>query len=486
MRSHSLRFRMTLWYAGVLGLCVTLAGAAMYIGLATYMERSLRNSLRAEARGIGENFLTLWKQRGEAFALSEINDYAPDIQSRYLRVTRPDGTVLYLSHPPKDGSFNPATVPMWKTPLAPGQGDSTTVRAPKRVVLERLGYDAGDGHVYIIEAGASYQSIALVLHGLMLIFLIGIPGVVAVTVAGGYVIMRQGLAPVREITEHAERISSRTFSERLPVMNTGDELESLSLSLNRMITRLEGAFDHINRFSADVAHELRTPLAILRGELEAVARQRQLSPDLLETIGSTLEEVDRLTRIVEHLLIISRLDAGEALMTSRVNLGEMTASIVEQMKLLAEEKAIAIKQSIAAEVEVEGDPLRLGQAVVNLLDNAIKYTPQGGRVEVAVGKSHDRALITVVDTGGGIASDALPHIFERFYRTDRARARDSGGAGLGLSIVKAICSAHSGAVRVESSESLGSQFTIELPLAQPAPMAANGDTRQAAGALRSS
>ena len=486
MRSHSLRFRMTLWYAGLLGLCVTLAGIAVYVGLATYMERSLRNSLREESRGIAENFLTLWKQRGEPFALSELNDYGADIRSRYLRVSRPDGTVLYLSRPPQDAGFNPGEVPMWKTALAPGTRESTTVFAPQRVVLERLGYDAGGGHVYVIEAGASYQGIALVLHGLLLIFLVGMPVVLAVTVAGGYVIMRQGLAPVREITEHAKRISSRNFSERLPVQETGDELESLALSLNGMIERLEGAFEHIRRFSADVAHELRPPLAILRGELEGVARQRQLSPDLLETIGSTLEEVDRLTRIVEHLLIISRLDAGEALITARVNLGEIISSTVEQMKLLAEEKAIVVRQSISKDVEVDGDPLRLGQVVVNLLDNAIKYTPEGGTVEVTVEKNSEQAVISIADTGIGIPANALPHIFERFYRADRARARDSGGAGLGLSIVKAICSAHSGEVSVESSESLGTRVTIALPLARRDPTPANGATRQTAGAARSS
>jgi heavy metal sensor kinase len=278
--------------------------------------------------------------------------------------------------------------------------------------------------------------------------------------------MRRALAPVGAITDTAEQITSRNLSERLPVTRTGDELEALSVALNRMIARIEHSFRHINRFTADASHELRTPLTVLRGELEAIAERPDLPLDVRETIGSTLEETERLSKVVESLLAISRLDAGEALMTrERFNLAELVAGTADQMRLLAEDKQISLQCTVGDCVEVEGDPHRLKQIVVNLVDNAIKYTSEGGTVNVRVDALDGSALLEVSDTGVGIPSEAMPHLFERFYRVDKARSRQMGGAGLGLSIVKSICTAHQGRVSVESSEGNGSRFSVELPLA---------------------
>jgi heavy metal sensor kinase len=292
-----------------------------------------------------------------------------------------------------------------------------------------------------------------------------LPVVVTVAVAGGYVLMRNALAPVGEITRTAEQITSRNLSERLPEAKTGDEIEALSIALNRMIARIEHSFRHVNRFTADASHELRTPLTILRGELEALAQRPSIPHDARETIGSALEETERLSKIVESLFAISRLDAGEALMTrERFDLAELVTSTADQMRLLAEDKQITMTCNAAERVEVEGDAGRVKQVVVNLLDNAIKYTGEGGTVNVSVGVADGNARLEVSDSGVGIPSEAMPHVFERFYRVDQTRSRQMGGAGLGLSIVKSICAAHQGRVSVESRVGQGSRFTVRLPL----------------------
>jgi heavy metal sensor kinase len=269
---------------------------------------------------------------------------------------------------------------------------------------------------------------------------------------------------VDEITRRAEGITSTNLSERLPVIRTGDELERLSVSLNRMIERLDGAFQHINRFSADASHELRTPLTILQLELEGIAQSHRLNPSLTDQIGSALEETHRMSHIVESLLAISRLDAGEAkIVRTRLDLGQLATSTTEQMKLLAEEKSIQLTSTVAHDAYVEGDRSHLQQIVVNLVANAIKYTQDGGEVEVRVRCKASSAILEVSDNGAGIPDYALPHVFERFYRADKARSRESGGAGLGLAIVKAICTAHGAELHVSSREGMGSVFTVELP-----------------------
>jgi signal transduction histidine kinase len=234
-----------------------------------------------------------------------------------------------------------------------------------------------------------------------------------------------------------------------------------------MIARLEESFLQINRFSADASHELRTPLTVLQGELEAIAQKGQSLPeDVRDTIGSALEETQRLSKIVASLLAISRLEAGEArVQPVRLDFAELARTTTDQMKLLAEEKRISMICDGTDPVQVEADPSRLKQVVVNLLDNAIKYTPEGGNVSISVMRRDDHAVLEVADSGLGISADDLPHVFERFYRADKARSRQMGGTGLGLCIVRSICLAHGGQITVNSTEGRGSLFRVELPLA---------------------
>jgi signal transduction histidine kinase len=246
-------------------------------------------------------------------------------------------------------------------------------------------------------------------------------------------------------------------------------LERLSIALNHMVQRLDEAFQYSRRFMADASHELRTPLTVLRGELESFIQEPALAPEGRERLGSALEEVERLAGIVEGLFAISRLDAGEAAAEwVKLDLARLTAATADQMSLLAEDKNIHVTCAAAEPVWVEGDQARLKQVVVNLLDNAIKYTLQGGAVALTVGAADSKAVLEVADNGIGIPVEALPRVFDRFFRVDKARSRELGGAGLGLSIVKSICTAHHGRVEASSLPGQGSRFRVELPLAAPA------------------
>jgi len=330
-------------------------------------------------------------------------------------------------------------------------------------------FQASEGHRFLIESGGPMAPIETILSHWLFALLLGVPLLDLVAVGGGFILVSRALAPVVQIARSAEQITLHNLNERLPLSNTGDELEHLSLALNRMIARLSEALEQNRRFLADASHELRTPLAALRGELESVVEQARALPELSDRAGSALEEVDRLAKIVDALFAISRLDAGEAQQErARFDLAPLAASTTEQMSLLAEDKGVSMACNVQGNVSVEGDRARIKQVVVNLLDNAIKYTPSGGSINLNIHASHSKALIEVADTGIGIPAAALPHIFERFFRVDQARSRDAGGAGLGLAIVKSICMAHGGRVEVESAEGRGSRFTVELPLAQTA------------------
>jgi len=465
MNTRSLRFRITAWYAGLLAGALIVFGVSVYLGLERYLDWTLQRTLVSECQTIGTELLSQLSVKDNSWLATEINEaYAPEVNGRFIRVVREGVGVAYISGAPKDGTFDPSRIP------PPGDHEKDAARkvrfeAGNRLLIDSMTLTTADGSHFLVESGAPYNQIEVVLHGLLLTFAIYMPFVVSLAVAGGYWLMRRSLAPVDEITKRAEGITSTNLSERLPVIRTGDELERLSMSLNRMIERLDETFQHINRFSADASHELRTPLTILQLELEGIAQDHRRDATLRDQIGSALEETNRMSRIVESLLAISRLDAGEVKMDkTRLDLGELAATTADEMRLLAEEKSIRLQTHAAGTVHVEGDRTRLQQVIVNLIDNAIKYIQAGGTVGVSVNSEGNHAVLEVFDNGPGIPAHALPHVFERFYRADKARSRANGGAGLGLSIVKAICAAHNAEVKVSSQEGQGSCFRVELPL----------------------
>jgi signal transduction histidine kinase len=234
-----------------------------------------------------------------------------------------------------------------------------------------------------------------------------------------------------------------------------------------MITRLEDALDHNRRFSADVSHELRTPLTILRGELEHVIQLRDLKPEVSDSVGSALEEIERLAKIVESLLAISRLDSGGAgIEYNPCDLAALARATTEQMQLLASEKHIVMSCVSSGSVQAIGDETRIKQILVNLLDNAIKYTSTNGHVLVSTEAQGGSAVLRVEDDGIGISEESLPHVFDRFYRAEKSRSRGTAGFGLGLSLVQAVCRAHGGEVFIESAEGRGTKVTVKLPLTE--------------------
>jgi heavy metal sensor kinase len=462
---HSLRFRLTAWYAGLLVGALLVFGLSVYLGLKRYLDWSLQKILASQCRTIGTELLSQLPQKNVNWLKTEINEaYAPEVNGSFIRVTQEGKGIVYLSSAPKDDAFNPSRISF---PGAEKQDGTHKIRLGegRQLLIIAMAFTTPDGSRFWVESGAPYQQIQDVLHGLLLTLAIYMPAIVSVAIGGGYWLMRRALQPVDAITERAEGITSTSLSERLPVIRTGDELERLSMALNRMIERLDEAFAHVNRFSADASHELRTPLTILQLELEGIVNARRLDAAMADQIGSALEETHRMSRIVESLLTISRRDAGEVKIDKApVDLGMLAIFTAEEMRPLAEEKSITLRSSVSPGVYVVGDRTRLQEVVVNLIDNAIKYTQRSGEVDVSVRKSANIAVLEVSDNGTGIPAHALPHVFERFYRADKARSRASGGAGLGLSIVKAICTAHGAEINVSSQEGRGSCFSVGLPL----------------------
>lgn len=278
---------------------------------------------------------------------------------------------------------------------------------------------------------------------------------------------RQWLRSVSNLEEAARGLSSSELGlRRLFVPADDAELAALAASFNQLLDRLEGAHVTQQRFTADASHELRTPLTVLRGEIEVALRRPRSAEEYREVLISNKEEIERLSRLTENMLALAHVDVGEAI-TQRelVNVSELCASVVGKLQTMAAEKRIALHHEDASEgpLSVNGDRLALERVMLNLIENAVRYTPGGESVTVRVSKLPPWIEIEVIDTGGGIAAEHLPHLFERFYRVDKARSRAHGGSGLGLSIVKALVEAHGGGVSVRSEVGKGSVFTVRLP-----------------------
>ncbi|MDY0262170.1 heavy metal sensor histidine kinase [Syntrophotalea acetylenica] len=288
----------------------------------------------------------------------------------------------------------------------------------------------------------------------------------------GWFLAGRTLAPVENLTRAMRRINVDNLSHRLPVRSSGDELTLLSTSFNSMLERLEESFRKIKQFSGDASHELRTPLTILRGETEVALRWAKTPEDFRKVLKSGMEEIDRMSRIIEDLLLLAKSEGGEKPLAIReMSLSDLLQELYLQGRSLAQPKSIdlVLHPNVTEEIRILGDKMRLRQVFLNLIANAVNYTPDGGRVEIALSVNDDDAIVTVSDTGIGIPAEHLPHIFDRFYRVDRARNRDDGGTGLGLAIVDSFVKAHGGQVEVTSEPGEGSVFTVFLPRKGPGP-----------------
>lgn len=465
MNRNSLRYRVSSFTVAVLAVALLTFSVAVYLGVQAFITRSLEHSLSMNASTILTDYVKPLNVKGASWFQNEMSEsYPAGVSDTFVRVSR-GKNILY-----ETGEMH--ELPVRASALsAAGDGDGNGeinrvhAKGGQELLTYTLLYRTPQGDPIVIETGATTEPIRHVLRSLFLILLTGTPVILLVAALGGYALMARALRPVVTLTEQAERVGGDGLGERLPVIRSGDELERLSLALNRMIERLEETVAHNRRFSADASHELRTPLTIIRGELEVLMQTPMLSPTLLEGIGSALEESDRMSHIVESLMTISRLEGGSEQMTMLpIDLVSLATETLEHISLLAEEKQIKLTCATSGAVYVMGDSMRLKQVVANLLDNAIKYTAANGCIVMSVSAEADLAVLEVLDTGIGIPADALPLIFERFFRADKTRSRESGGIGLGLAIVKSICIAHHGTVTVSSVEGHGTKLRVEVPL----------------------
>jgi heavy metal sensor kinase len=321
----------------------------------------------------------------------------------------------------------------------------------------------GGRPVRVIRVGSSLRNVAETRARFLLVMGGLLPVGLLLAGLGGWVLARRALRPVGRMAQSAQRISAERLAERVEETGAGDELDRLARTLNRMLARLDEAFQQVRRFSADASHELQTPLTTLRGELEVALRSARTPGEYQETLRSALEEIDRISRLVEGLLILARAESGALRMDRRpVDLAGLVEEVYWRLKVLADERSVELRMAVEEPLVVSGDRDRLRGLLVNLVDNAVKYTGEGGRVLLSLARDRDRARIEVADTGPGIPEEALERIFQPFYRSEEVLAEQ--GSGLGLSIARSIALAHGGELTAASRPGEGSTFRVLLPL----------------------
>jgi len=421
----TVRARLTLWHAAVLAIIVCLfsAGTLLFVRVRLY---------RALDEQIAQDLATIEKvYREETGDLGEL-DHRMGLT---LFEVAEGPTVIY-----RTASWPPPTTKPYRM--------RTITDATHRVSVAR-----------------DETSVRQTLWTLTTVFALGIPCALGLAVAGGYILAGRVLAPVGAMAETARRITAESLSARLPADNPRDEFGRLAGVFNETLSRLEAAFEQLRRFTADASHELRTPLTSLRSIGEVALHRSLTIQEYRDVVASMLEEVDRLTRLVENLLLLTRAEAGRIPMTRTVvNLSELVANIADNLRVLADEKDQAWSVDAAEPVTAACDAGILRQGVTNLVYNAIKYTPDKGVIRIATRRDPaGDAVIEVQDTGPGIAAAHRERIFERFYRVDDARSRESGGVGLGLAIARWAVEANAGRIELESDEGRGTLFRIVLP-----------------------
>ena len=453
IKPRSVRVRLTLWHIGVMLAVLGVYAAGVYTFVRNNSSRLMDERLHDDFDWASD----MLAQRPDGTIAPY--DETGEGDSPWLQVWSLDGHLLYDT---PEARRNP--VPRSdKLAVAAKEEDRiitvSEVSPPFRVMSggARIG-----ARPVLVQVARSEGPIAQNMNQLIYILLLGLPGAVAVAGLGGYLLARRALAPIERMAERARSINAERLNDRLPVDNPDDELGRLAAVFNETLTRLESSFQQMRCFTADASHELRTPLTAIRSVGEVGLRGRRGETAYREIIGSMLEEVDRLALLVDRLLMLSRADTGQAnLSIDVVDLAQLAGDVAEQLSVLAEEK----NQSITVRSEVvpqwAGDRMVLRQALLNLVDNAIKYTPVGGIIEVRVIQVPTGTIIDVIDTGPGIPAELRSRIFDRFYRVDKARSRENGGTGLGLAIAKWAVEVNGGNLTVEPTAA-GSCFRITL------------------------
>ncbi len=465
LRPSTIRGQLTLQYTLIFSVILVLAAALLYGLLNAVIYWDIDNELQDEAGRVaqyiqfqnGKPVLADPHDAGEGdlntiFRIAQISDAQGNLVKQ-----SPELTVLGLTLKRHELKRILAERPSLITHGWPKEEE---IRFANVVIY-------GPGHQpYLLQIGTRLKPINDALDTFLWVLLMLLPVTVVISAVGGFIMSKRTLKPVADMTHAAQQISASNLTQRLPTSGRGDELEELAGTFNEMIGRLEASFRQMSEFSANVSHELRTPLQAMQGETELALVSQAPLGECRRVLESNLEEIDRLNRMVRNLLVLAQADAGEVQpRLEPMDLNELVRDLVEQMQVVADARGLRLRAFTSAPVPLLADALRLRQMMLNLIDNALKYTPAGGRVEVRVERQQGSARVSVRDNGVGISAEDLPHIFERFYRADKSRTRSMvDGCGLGLPMVKWVAELHGGSVLVTSTPGKGSDFVVNLPV----------------------
>ena len=461
MKKLSIGVRLTLWYLAIFALAQFVFGAGMWVILRHHLYDLVDDSLEAQVDDL-KNFLEAQKKDASIAKLQEeVNEtYTIEHSGEYLEVRTENSDLIYRStflqthalglSPPASGSRA-----IFKNHRFEGR--------PFRFMLQTL--HAGN-HAYIIEMGVPTNDVVRTLSVFRFYLLLFAPLILLVAAGGGYWLSRRALAPVDALVRTAREISGANLDSRLQKLDTGDELQRLSDTLNEMLARIEAAFLRVTQFTADASHELRTPVSLIRTEAELALRRSRGEAEYKDSLRHILLEAERTTALIEQLLSLARVDSGrEMLQMQAVDLRKMLSSVIDGWRQVSTSNNMQFSTSIEVQDSfVMGDESALRRLVDILLDNAFKYTPSPGSVHLALERKAGKAVITVQDSGPGVDEQDRGKIFERFYRVDKARGREHGGAGLGLAIAQWVVTQHRGSISVESGPGRGAVFRVQLPI----------------------
>lgn len=475
----SIRTRLTLWYVGLLALLLIVFGAALYTTIYITSYQEVDRTLTTRAADIQASLATVLTIQEDPWAVLRQGGLilpSADVFTTgdiFVQLSTLDGTIL--THSENLGSER-LIIPQAQLDQAKqGQvgpydltANRTRLRAYVAPIVTRTNQVVG-----YIELAQSLQVVDRTLRNLATLIIISIAAGLATAAVGGWFIAGTILEPVDRVTLAAQKITrARDLGRRIEVPTTIDEVGRLALTFNEMLARIEELFRAQQRFVADVSHELRSPLTAVRGNLDLLKRGAVDDPEERAQVVDAIDsETARMSRLVSDLLLLARQDSGVPIARHPVELDTLLLDIYRQALVIA--KGVKVTLGSEDQAIILGDRDRLKQVLLNLVDNAIKYTPQGGEVTLSLVKDENWVKIAVQDTGIGIAAENMPNLFDRFYRVDKARSRDAGGTGLGLAIARSVVDAHNGKITVESQPGKGSTFTVWLPLPEAKALQAN-------------
>lgn len=459
----SIRAKLTFWYLAVAAAVLLAFAIAIYLilsrGLLATIDTSLWHQADRIAQAVGYPSMT------EETSQPAVLMLAP----QFVSIVNQEGKVTdqILNVEGHQVPVSQATIDRAAREWKPQYEEASITPSEQARIITWPAKDE-DGETFFVVVGQSLKELHQAQRQLLLLLAISNPVALLLASLGGLLLANKALKPVDRITRTVAAIGRGNLSERVDEPRTRDEIGRLAATFNEMLSKLEQAFARERRFTADASHELKTPLAVLRGDIEVALRRERTSDEYRRVLASSLEEIARLTKLTDDLLTLARSDAGEVMLELEpVSLDRLASEAHNFLQPLAQSARVALDYSPSpAPVVIEGDQKRLKQLFVNLLDNAIKYTPAGGRARLALNAEGETAIIEVSDTGRGIPSEAMPHVFERFYRQSDPGDGRVNGFGLGLAISKWIVDAHGGTIEVSSRPGSGSRFTIRLPLAK--------------------